>query len=75
MSITGIVFTLLLSNTDVDTGFPGSLGGPRADPLVMLPTGLITSPALAYGCAKAAGGSAFPLVWMYNDHSGAPSSL
>jgi hypothetical protein len=65
MSITGIVFTLLLSNTDVDTAIPWvNSVVHELMPLVMLADWLITPPAARLRMRQGLLWLSFPLVWI-----------
>jgi hypothetical protein len=65
MSITGIVFTLLLSNTDVDTAIPWvNSVVHELMPLVMLADWLITPPAACLRLRQSVLWLSFPLVWI-----------
>ncbi|MFZ2035181.1 MAG: Pr6Pr family membrane protein [Candidatus Dormiibacterota bacterium] len=65
MSITGIVFTLLLSNTDVDTAIPWvNSVVHELMPLVMLADWLITPPAARLRLRHGLLWLSFPLVWI-----------
>ena len=65
MSITGIVFTLLLSNTDVDTAIPWvNSVVHELMPLVMLADWLITPPAARQRLRHGLLWLSFPLVWI-----------
>jgi hypothetical protein len=65
MSITGIVFTLLLSNTDVDTAIPWvNSVVHELMPLVMLADWLVTPPALRLQLRQGLLWLSFPLVWI-----------
>jgi hypothetical protein len=65
MSITGIVFTLLLSNTDVDTAIPWvNSVVHELMPLVMLADWLITPPAARLRLRDGLLWLSFPLVWI-----------
>jgi hypothetical protein len=65
MSITGIVFTLLLSNTDVDTAIPWvNSVVHELMPLVMLADWLITPPAAKLRLRQGMLWLSFPLVWI-----------
>lgn len=65
MSITGIVFTLLLSNTDVDTAIPWvNSVVHELMPLVMLADWLITPPAARLPMRQGLLWLSFPLVWI-----------
>jgi hypothetical protein len=65
MSITGIVFTLLLSNTDVDTAIPWvNSVVHELMPLVMLADWLITPPAARLRLRQGMLWLSFPLVWI-----------
>jgi hypothetical protein len=65
MSITGIVFTLLLSNTDVDTAIPWvNSVVHELMPLVMLADWLITPPAARLRLRQGLLWLSFPLVWI-----------
>jgi hypothetical protein len=65
MSITGIVFTLLLSNTDVDTAIPWvNSAVHELMPLVMLADWLITPPAARLRLRQGMLWLSFPLVWI-----------
>jgi len=65
MSITGIVFTLLLSNTDVDTAIPWvNSVVHELMPLVMLADWLITPPAARLRMRQSLLWLSFPLVWI-----------
>jgi hypothetical protein len=65
MSITGIVFTLLLSNTDVDTAIPWvNSVVHELMPLVMLADWLITPPAARLRMRQGVLWLSFPLVWI-----------
>jgi len=65
MSITGIVFTLLLSNTDVDTAIPWvNSVVHELMPLVMLADWLITPPAARLRLPHCLLWLSFPLVWI-----------
>jgi hypothetical protein len=65
MSITGIVFTLLLSNTDVDTAIPWvNSVVHELMPLVMLADWLITPPAARLSLRQGMLWLSFPLVWI-----------
>ena len=65
MSITGIVFTLLLSNTDVDTAIPWvNSVVHELMPLVMLADWLITPPAARLRMRQGVLWLSLPLVWI-----------
>jgi hypothetical protein len=65
MSITGIVFTLLLSNTDVDTAIPWvNSVVHELMPLVMLADWLITPPAARLRLRQGLLWLSFPLAWI-----------
>ena len=65
MSITGIVFTLLLANTDVDTAIPWvNSVVHELMPLVMLADWLITPPATRLRLRHGLLWRSFPLVWI-----------
>ncbi len=65
MSITGIVFTLLLSNTDVDTAIPWvNSVVHELMPLVMLADWLTTPPAARLRLRQGLSWLSFPLVWI-----------
>lgn len=65
MSITGIVFTLLLSNTDVDTAIPWvNSVVHELMPLVMLADWLTTPPAARLRLRHGLLWLSFPLVWI-----------
>ena len=65
MSITGIVFTLLLSNTDVDTAIPWvNSVVHELMPLVMIADWLITPPAARLSQGQGLLWLSFPLVWI-----------
>jgi hypothetical protein len=65
MSITGIVFTLLLSNTDVDTAIPWvNSVVHELMPLVMLADWLISPPAARLRLRQGMLWLSFPLVWI-----------
>jgi hypothetical protein len=65
MSITGIVFTLLLSNTDVDTAIPWvNSVVHELMPLVMLADWLITPPLAKLRLGQGMLWLSFPLVWI-----------
>jgi hypothetical protein len=65
MSITGIVFTLLLSNTDVDTAIPWvNSVVHELMPMVMLADWLITPPAARLRMRQGVLWLSFPLVWI-----------
>lgn len=65
MSITGIVFTLLLSNTDVDTAIPWvNSVVHELMPLVMLADWLVTPPARRLQLRQGLLWLSFPLVWI-----------
>jgi hypothetical protein len=65
MSITGIVFTLLLSNTDVDTAIPWvNSVVHELMPLVMLADWLITPPGVRLRLRQGLLWLSFPLVWI-----------
>jgi hypothetical protein len=65
MSITGIVFTLLLSNTDVDTAIPWvNSVVHELMPLVLLADWLITPPAARLRLGQGLLWLSFPLVWI-----------
>ena len=65
MSITGVVFTLLLSNTDVDTAIPWvNSVVHELMPLVMLADWLITPPAARLRLRHGLLWLSFPLVWI-----------
>jgi hypothetical protein len=65
MSITGIVFTVLLSNTDVDTAIPWiNSVVHELMPLVMLADWLITPPAARLRLRQGMLWLSFPLVWI-----------
>jgi hypothetical protein len=65
MSITGIVFTLLLSNTDVDTAIRWvNTVVHEFMPLAMLADWLITPPALRLTLRQGMLWLSFPLVWI-----------
>ena len=65
MSITGIVFTLLLSNTDVDTAIPWvNTVVHELMPLVVLADWLVTPPATRILLRQGLLWLSFPLVWI-----------
>lgn len=65
MSITGIVFTLLLSNTDVDTAIPWvNSVVHELMPLVMLADWLTTPPGVRLRFRQGLLWLSFPLVWI-----------
>lgn len=65
MSITGIVFTLLLSNTDVDTAIPWvNSVVHELMPLVMLADWLVTPPSGQLRLRHGLLWLTFPLVWI-----------
>jgi hypothetical protein len=65
MSITGIVFTLLLSNTDVDTAIPWvNSVVHELMPLVMLADWLVTPPRTRLQLRQGLLWLSFPLVWI-----------
>jgi hypothetical protein len=65
MSITGIVFTLLLSSTDVDTAIPWvNSVVHELMPLVMLADWLVTPPAVRLQLRQGLLWLSFPLVWI-----------
>ncbi len=65
MSITGIVFTLLLSNTDVDTAIPWvNSVVHELMPLVMLADWLVTPPAVRLQLRQGLLWLSFPLMWI-----------
>ena len=65
MSVTGIVFTLLLSNTDVDTAIPWvNSVVHELMPLVMLADWLVTPPARRLQLRQGMLWLSFPLVWI-----------
>jgi len=65
MSITGIVFTLLLSNTDVDTAIPWvNTVVHELMPLVILADWLVTPPATRLHLRQGLLWLSFPLVWI-----------
>jgi hypothetical protein len=65
MSITGIVFTLLLSNTDVDTAIPWvNSVVHELMPLVMLADWLVTPPAVRLQIRQGLLWLSFPLAWI-----------
>ena len=65
MSITGIVFTLLLANTDVDTAIPWvNSVVHELMPLVMLADWLVTPPAVRLQLRQGLLWLSFPLVWI-----------
>jgi hypothetical protein len=65
MSITGIVFTLLLSNTDVDTAIPWvNSVVHELMPLVVLADWLITPPSARLRLDQGMLWLSFPLVWI-----------
>jgi len=65
MSITGIVFTLLLSNTDVDTAIPWvNSVVHELMPLVMLADWLVTPPAARLRLRQGLLWLSFPLTWI-----------
>jgi hypothetical protein len=65
MSVTGIVFTLLLSNTDVDTAIPWvNSVVHELMPLVMLADWLLDPPALRLNLRQGLLWLSFPLVWI-----------
>jgi hypothetical protein len=65
MSITGIVFTLLLSNTDVDTAIPWvNSVVHELMPLVMLADWLVTPPAVRLQLRQGLLWLSFPLAWI-----------
>jgi hypothetical protein len=65
MGITGIVFTLLLSGTDVDTAIPWvNTVVHQLMPLVMLADWLVTPPAARLRLQQSLLWLSFPLVWI-----------
>jgi hypothetical protein len=65
MSITGIVFTLLLSNTDVDTAIHWvNTVVHELMPLVLLADWLVTPPAARLQLRQGLVWLSFPLVWI-----------
>jgi hypothetical protein len=65
MSITGIVFTLLLSNTDVDTAIPWvNTVVHELMPLVILADWLVTPPVTRLSLQDGVLWLSFPLVWI-----------
>lgn len=65
MSITGIVFTVLLSNTDVDTAIPWvNSVVHELMPLVMLADWLLDPPAARLSLRQGMLWLSFPLVWI-----------
>ena len=65
MSITGIVFTLLLSNTDVDTAIPWvNSVVHELMPLVMLADWLVSPPGVRLQVRQGLLWLSFPLVWI-----------
>ncbi len=65
MSITGIVFTLLLSNTDVDTAIPWvNTVVHELMPLVMISDWLLDPPADRLSVRQGLVWLSFPLVWI-----------
>lgn len=65
MTVVGVVFTVLLSGTDVDTAIPWvNSAVHELMPLVVLADWLIDPPATRLSIAPATAWLAFPLVWI-----------